>query len=72
MLLGKIKKLKIENGIQHFSEMKWTKVSSTKIDAYEALINYFFDSDALSFRAVIVDKKNLDQRHLEPQFWPYL
>lgn len=57
-----IKKLKKENGLQHFSEVKWTKVSHTKINAYKALINYFFDCTALSFRAVIVDKECLDHQ----------
>lgn len=67
-----IKNLKKENGLQHFSEAKWTKVSCTKIDAYEALINYFFDSEALSFRAVIVDKEYLDHQrfnHSHDQFY---
>jgi hypothetical protein len=67
-----IKKLKKENGLQSFSEVKWTKVSLAKIKAYEALINYFFDCEALSFRAVIIDKERLDHHrfnHSHDQFY---
>ncbi len=67
-----IKNLKKEHGLKHFSEAKWTKVSHAKIDAYEALINYFFDNEALSFRAVIIDKGCLDHQrfdHSHDQFY---
>ena len=67
-----IKKIKQENGLQHFSEVKWTKVTRAKLNAYEALINYFFDCEALSFRAVIIDKERLDHQrfnHSHDQFY---
>lgn len=40
------------------SEMKWVKVSEAKKYAYLELVNYFFDSDDLHFRVLIVDNKN--------------
>lgn len=71
-VFDQIKKLKKENGLQHFSEIKWTKISHAKISAYKALINYFFDSEMLSFRAVIIDKERLDHQrfnHSHEQFY---
>lgn len=57
----RIKNIKERNGISTESEMKWTKISPAKIQLYKDLINYFFDSDDLNFRAVIIpDKKKLD------------
>ena len=67
-----IKKFKQKNELQYFSEVKWTKVTRAKLKAYEALINYFFDCEALSFRAVIIDKEKLDHQrfnHSHDQFY---
>lgn len=43
-----------------YSEIKWTKVSMSKIDAYKELIDFFFESD-MTFRCVLIKyKENLD------------
>lgn len=49
-----------KHGIPHNFEIKWTKVSPAKLSFYEDIIDYFFDNDDLSFRAVIAPKENLD------------
>lgn len=42
-------------------EIKWTKVSPARLDFYLDVIDYFFDTSHLSFRALVVpDKTNLD------------
>lgn len=42
-------------------EIKWVKVSPSKLDFYETVINYFFDEPFLNFRAVIIkEKQQLD------------
>jgi hypothetical protein len=42
-------------------EIKWNKVSKNKLDFYKELIDFFFDDDDLSFRALVVsDKEKLD------------
>ncbi len=57
----RIKDIKERNGIPTSTEMKWTKISPAKIDAYKDLVNYFFDDDDLHFRALVVpDKTMLD------------
>lgn len=59
-LLRDIRDLKIRHGLDSHSEMKWQKVSNTKIDFYKDIIKYFFESDKISFRAIIVNKKQLN------------
>ena len=44
-----------------FSEIKWNKISSTKLGFYTDLVNYFFDkNDDLRFRCVVVEKNKVD------------
>jgi len=42
------------------NEVKWSKVSKSQYPFYNDLIEYFFSTD-LKFRAVIVDKKQIDE-----------
>lgn len=57
----RIKEIKLRNGVSVTAELKWTKVSPSKLDLYKDIVNYFFDDDDLHFRAVIIpDKKKLD------------
>ncbi|MBD5257844.1 MAG: DUF3800 domain-containing protein [Barnesiella sp.] len=55
-----IRAIKAQFGIYRDTEIKWNKVSNAKSDYYNALINYFFDSSYLTFRAIIVDKRDLN------------
>jgi hypothetical protein len=44
-----------------YFELKWSKVSWTKINYYKDVIDYFFDDDDLRFRVLVVpDKSELD------------
>lgn len=44
-----------------FSEIKWNKVSASKLGYYTDLINYFFDrNDDLRFRCVVVEKSKVN------------
>lgn len=59
-IFKRIREIKEKNGISDNIEMKWTKVSDSKMSAYVDLVDYFFDDDDLHFRALIVaDKNNL-------------
>lgn len=67
----KLKEIKRSNNIM-YSEVKWTKVSNKKLDAYEKLISYFFDCCDLNFRAIIIDKTKLrhnDFNHTHNDFY---
>ncbi len=41
-------------------EVKWSKVSRQKLEAYESLVDFFFRQEALKFRAIVVDQRKLD------------
>ena len=56
-----IERLKRKHQIPSYVEIKWTKVSPSKIEFYKDLIKYFFDNDLLHYRAVVIpDKKQLN------------
>ncbi len=56
--------IKALHGLSKTFEMKWTKVSPAKLDYYMDVLNYFFNNDDLSFRALIVpDKSQLNHKH---------
>ncbi len=59
-VFNRIKAIKKAGNMTNLSEMKWTKIANGKLDVYKDLINYFFDCANLSFRAVVVDKKQLN------------
>lgn len=70
----RIRQIKNRNGVPSSAELKWTKVSPAKTDAYKDLINYFFDDDDLHFRALIVpDKTKLrhEDFHQSHDTWYY-
>lgn len=57
----RLRDLKREHGLSQDFEIKWSKVSAAKLDFYRAVLDYFFDEEALAFRALIVpDKSKLD------------
>lgn len=67
-----IKRIKSENNLKAFSEVKWTKITKNKINAYKSLIDYFFTCKSLFFRAVVIDKSQLDHHrfnHSHDQFY---
>lgn len=53
--------IKIKHGLNPHFEIKWTKVSKSKIDFYLELLEKFFAEPDLRFRALLVpDKEKLD------------
>jgi len=52
-----IQDLKIKHGLSKYNEIKWVKVSISKIDFYMELLDLFLKYDFLKFRAVIVSDK---------------
>lgn len=55
----RLREIKQEHGFSPDFEVKWNKVSKAEQDFYRAWVNYFFDDDDLSFRAVIARKDGL-------------
>lgn len=56
----RIREIKERHGIAKWTEIKWSKVSPSKTALYVDLVDYFFDTDALSFRALVAPKGELD------------
>lgn len=57
----RLRELKVRAGLSPDFEIKWTKVSPARTDFYLSVVDYFFDDDDLSFRALVVpDKSRLD------------
>ena len=53
-----IRNIKKKHNVRTWNEIKWTKVSISKIDMYKELIDYFFDNKNLSFRGLVAKNKN--------------
>ena len=56
-ICNRIKEIKARHKLGDKFEIKWNKVSSSKVEFYLDLINYFFDDDDLHFRIIIVPDK---------------
>ncbi|WP_026826486.1 MULTISPECIES: DUF3800 domain-containing protein [Exiguobacterium] len=56
-----IRSIKSKHGVSSWSEIKWVKVSPSKIEMYKELVDYFFQHEDLYLRVVIANgKKELD------------
>ena len=56
-----IKAIKARHKLASDFEIKWTKVSKTKLPFYLELINYFFNTPELGFRGLVIpDKSQLE------------
>jgi len=56
----RVLELKKRHGLSPFFEIKWTKITPSKKQFYLDLIDYFYDVDDLHFRAIVINKGNLD------------
>lgn len=55
--------IKEQYGYSKYMEMKWTKISSSNLDFYKEIINYFFSNDDMCFRCYLADKTSLNHRN---------
>lgn len=53
-----INEIKAKYGLSKFAELKWTKVSPSKLEMYKEIINYFFDNTDLHFRCLVIKDKS--------------
>lgn len=54
----RIREIKAKHSLSPAFEIKWTKISSAKIEFYLDLVDYFFDDHDVNFRALIVPDKD--------------
>lgn len=72
-IASRLQEIKQKHGMKRDFEVKWTKVSGSKVGFYLDLIDYFFDDDDLHFRALIAAKDGLDHErfHQSHDDWYY-
>ena len=63
-----IRAIKKKHKINPNTEIKWVKVSKSKIDLYKDLIEYFFTNDDISFRAVMINKEQINTKKFNKSF----
>ena len=62
-IFERIKEIKTKHNLSDKFEIKWNKVSASKVLFYKELVDFFFDDDDLHFRALVVpDKSILDHQ----------
>jgi hypothetical protein len=61
----KVALIKQKHGIPTRREIKWTKVSDSKLEYYKDLVKLFFEDDDLYFRAIVVPMENLQHEAFE-------
>ncbi len=55
----RVRAIKRECGVKPAAEVKWHKVSPTNLLLHQKLVDLFFDTEGLNFRAVIVPDKSV-------------
>lgn len=58
----RIKEIKMEHKLNPNYEIKWTKISATKLNFYKDLVDYFFDKSELHFRGLVINKTTLNHK----------
>lgn len=59
-LAENVKLLRVQHGIALNREIKWTKVSSAKLDYYKSLVDLFAQGIDVHFRAIVINKEKID------------
>ena len=70
----RIREIKQKHGLERDFEIKWTKVSPSKLAFYQDIVDYFFDDDDLHFRGLVVPDKNVldhDKHRQDHDEWYY-
>lgn len=56
----RLREIKARHNLASDFEIKWTKVSPSKVLFYQDIIDYFFDDDDLHFRSVVIRKSEIN------------
>jgi Protein of unknown function (DUF3800) len=57
-LKDEVKKIKLKHNIM--GELKWKKLSPSYIEVYKDIVDYFFASDYIRFRVVLIEADKID------------
>ena len=58
---GKLNEIKRKYG--YWGELKWNKVTNKTLEMYKEIIEYFFNSYKIRFRAIIIKSSDIDNEH---------
>ena len=61
-IVNEINNIKEKYNISVFTEIKWNKVSNSKLEYYKELVKYFFENNDLMFRAIVIDKSQINHK----------
>ncbi|MBG22745.1 MAG: hypothetical protein CMF22_04710 [Idiomarinaceae bacterium] len=70
----RLREIKQKHGFARGFEIKWTKVSPSKVGFYKDIIDYFFDDDDLHFRGLVIPDKSIldhEKHHQDHDDWYY-
>lgn len=72
-ICGDIREIKEKYSLSKDFEIKWTKISSSKLEFYKDLVTYFFNNSDMNFRGLIAPKVNLnhDEFNQDHDEWYY-
>lgn len=60
-IFNDIRNIKLKHGLSTYFEVKWTKVSASKVDFYLDILDYFWSNDDITYRGLVIkDKRKLD------------
>lgn len=55
----RLREIKKKHNLAENIEIKWTKVSPSRLNFFLDVVDYFFDESDIRFRAVVIDKEQL-------------
>lgn len=58
LINAQIREIKKQHNVYEFAEMKWNKVSKSKVELFIDLVDVFFDNTFLTFRGVVAKDKD--------------
>ena len=58
-IFSRLREIKLKHKLLNDFELKWHKVSKTKFNYYEDVLDYFFDDDHIHFRVLVVPDKSI-------------
>ena len=64
-LARELRTIRRKHSIPDCFEIKWTKVSPAQLEFYTDIIDFFFNTDDIQFRAVVANKAGLDHSRFD-------
>lgn len=63
-IIQRVREILTAHGFSMYSEIKWTKISPSKQEAYVDIVKYFIEDDRVFFRAIMIKKEQIQNELL--------